>query len=115
MRPARTIETELPFDPHSLAENWIGRLSGILDDPNRHSDFMSLAESAVAACPGHGDILSRAATCALLDRQPDKALVYLKRISKRYEFRKTEHLLHALALFQKKRFSAARDLLEAIR
>jgi superfamily II DNA or RNA helicase len=70
------------------------------------------AESAVEACPGDGGILTLAATSALLDGRPERALVFLKRFSKRYEARPTDHLLQALALAQSKKTVAARALLE---
>jgi hypothetical protein len=84
------------------AEEWAQRLSGALNDPNRHSGFLQLAEDAVQACPGNGAILSLAAMAALLDREPDRALVFVKRFCKRYKPRATEHLLTALAPLQKK-------------
>ena len=89
------------------------RLSRAFDDANRHTGFLAIAELAVDACPG-GDpiILTLAATAALLDERPERALVFLKRISKRYTATPTDHLLHALALFQDKKRVAARALLE---
>jgi superfamily II DNA or RNA helicase len=101
----------LPLHLPNPAEEWAQRLSGALNDPNRHSGFLQLAEDAVQACPGNGAILSLAAMAALLDREPDRALVFVKRFCKRYKPRATEHLLTALALLQKKHRAAARELL----
>jgi superfamily II DNA or RNA helicase len=103
----------LPLELPNPVETWIDRLSEALDDPTRHSGFLPLGEEAVAACPGNGPVLSLAATAALLERSPDRALVFLKRISKRYQPRPTEHLLSALAFFQKNNRAAARELLTA--
>jgi SNF2 family DNA or RNA helicase len=103
------LSLELP----SSAEAWAERLFEVLNDPNRHSGFLPLAEEAVAACPGEGFVLSLAATAALLEQRPDRALVFLKRFSKRYKPRATEHLLTALAFFQKNNRGAARELLTA--
>ena len=102
----------LPLDLPNSADRWIETLSEALDDPNRHSGFLAQAESALEACPGNGAILILAATAALLDQRPERALVFLKRFSKRYESRPTQHLLLALALFQSKKTAAARTLLE---
>ena len=45
-----------------------------------------------------------AATAALFDGRPERALVFLKRLSKRYVPTNTDHLLHALALAQQNKF-----------
>src|SRR5216684_2125041 len=105
-------QTLLPLDLPRPADTWIETLSAALGDPNRHSGFLAQAESAVEACPGDGNILTLAATSALLDERPDRALVFLKRFSKRYRAVPTEHLLRALALFQSNKTVAARALLE---
>jgi SNF2 family DNA or RNA helicase len=49
---------------------------------------------------------------ALLDRRPDKALVYLKRYAKRYVPARSHHLLSGLALGAQNKLIAARALLE---
>ena len=103
----------LPLELPSSAEAWTERLFEALNDPNRHSGFLPLAEDAVVACPGDGLVLSLAATAALLEQRPDRALVFLKRFCKRYKPRATEHLLTAFAFFQKNNRSAARELLTA--
>jgi len=102
----------LPLDLPNSADRWIETLSQALDDPNRHTGFLVQAETALEACPGNGAILTLAATSALLDRQPERALVFLKRFCKRYKARRTEHLLTALAFFQRRKTAAARALLE---
>src|SRR5665213_2899000 len=101
----------LPLEPTSDAGVWVERFSRYFDDPKRHSGFLELAESAVGACPGDPSILTLAATAALLDQRPERALVFLKRISKRYSATPTDHLLQALALFQEGKRLAAKGLL----
>ena len=73
-------------------------------DPKRTSGFLPLAEDAVRADPGSPVILCLAATAALLDEHPERALVFLKRYSKRYVPTGTHHLLHALVLAQQNKF-----------
>src|SRR5271155_1460251 len=100
-----------PLEPTSDAGVWVERLSRYFDDPKRRSGFLELAESAVGACPSDPIVLTLAATAALLDERPERALVFLKRISKRYDATPTDHLLQALALFQEGKRLAAHGLL----
>ena len=67
--------------------------------------------SAVGACPGDSTVLTLAAAAALLDARPERARVFLKRISKRFSTTPTDHLLQALALSQEGKRLAARGLL----
>ncbi len=90
---------------------WAEQLSRAFADPRRQSGFLELAESAVGACPGDSTVLTLAAAAALLDARPERALVFLKRISKRFSATPTDHLLQALALFQEGKRLAARGLL----
>ncbi|MGH6879162.1 MAG: DEAD/DEAH box helicase, partial [Rhizomicrobium sp.] len=104
-------------DPHpdllgADPDDWAETLAALFADRSRHSDFLPLAESAVRACPGDAVILCLAATAALLDARPERAMVFLKRLSKRYEPTATDHLLQALALAQQKKFGPARALIE---
>jgi superfamily II DNA or RNA helicase len=101
-----------PLGPTSDAGLWLERFSRYFDDPKRHSGFLELAEQAVGACPGDPSVLTLAATAALLDQQPDRARLFLKRISKRYSATLTDHLLQALALFQEGKRLTARAQLE---
>src|SRR6516165_2371361 len=82
-------------------------------DPDRHSGFLLQAEEAVRAQPGDGHILLLAATAALLDQDPARAQVFLKRFSKRYVAVGSSHLMRALALAQAGKLELARSLLEA--
>jgi superfamily II DNA or RNA helicase len=98
-------------EPAGDAGLWVERFSRYFGDPRRKSGFLELAESAVGACPGDPSVLMLAATAALLDQRPDRALAFLRRISKRYSATRTDHLLQALALFQQGKRLAARGLL----
>jgi superfamily II DNA or RNA helicase len=97
------------FDPVVDNEK---RLQRALTDPGLHSGFLPLAEEAVQASPGDGNVLLLAATAALLDRRPERALVFLKRFSKRYVPVPTYSLLYALALELDNKRAAARVVLE---
>jgi len=90
---------------------WSKRLLAAFADAKRHSGFLPLAEEAIAVCPGDAVILMLAATAALLDERPERALTFLKRFSKRASG-PAEHLLHAVALNQLNKRLAARALLE---
>ena len=97
--------------PHE-SDVWLERLLAAFADANLHSGFLPLAEQAIEACPGDASILMLAAVAALLDERPQRALVFLKRFSKRASA-PAEHLLHALALNQLDKPVAARALLES--
>jgi hypothetical protein len=84
------------------------KLLRALADPGIRSGFLPIAEEAVQACPGDGNVLMHAATAALLDDRPERALVFLKRFSKRYVRVQTYSLLYALALELDNKPAAAR-------
>ena len=102
------VEPELFADP----DKWADTLSRTLGDPTRTSGFLAEAEKAERACPGDPVILLMAATAALLDGEPDKAQLFLKRYAKRYTPGRPYFLLSALALAAQKKLIAARALLE---
>src|SRR5260221_10245775 len=97
-----------PADP----DVWVDRLLQAFDDFTLETGFLALAEEAIAACPGNLTILMLAATAALLDGNPQRALIYLKRFAKRASAPPEERLLTALALAQLGRRPAARSMLE---
>ena len=72
---------EAPYE----SDIWTERLLAAFADVNLHSGFLPLAEKAIEACPGEAIILMLAATAALLDERPERALVFLKRFSPRNE------------------------------
>src|SRR5215475_16214730 len=107
---------ELPRgDRQGSASGWERVLLAAFADPERCGGFLLQAEEAVRAQPGDGHILLLAATAALLDGQPARAQVFLKRFSKRYVAVASSHLLHALALAQAGKLTSARSVLEANR
>ncbi len=93
-----------------------GELTEMLAEAFEHrgqtSGLLELAEEALRAHPTDALILRMAATAALFDERPDRALIYLKRYSKRYVPNDTNHLLHALALAQQHKLGAAHAILE---
>jgi superfamily II DNA or RNA helicase len=93
-------------------DGWIDAISDAFGDKEQTSDFLPMAEEALRVYPGDGGILCLAAMAALLDERPDRAVVFLKRLAKRYAPTDTDHLLHALTLRQQNRLLAARQLLE---
>ena len=99
-------------DPPGGPDAWVDILSEAFEDRRRDEAFLPLAEDAVRACPGDAVILCMAATAALLDERPDRALVFLKRLSKRFVPTSTDYLLQALALAQQNKLGLARAVLE---
>ena len=82
-------------------------------DPDRASGFLPQAEEAVRAHPGDGLILLLAATAGLLDQNPERAQIFLKRFSKRFVAIAPYHLLRALVLEEGNNLASARSVLEA--
>jgi len=97
--------------PPNEPDVWSDRLLAAFADVNVHLDLLPLAEEAIEACPADAVLLLLAATAALLDERPERALVFLKRFSKRAEA-PAAHLLHALALNRLNKRAAAKTLLE---
>ncbi len=110
MEQARRVE-ESEVARLERARGWEQILRAAFAEPDRNSGFLELAEEAVRAQPGDGHILLLAATAALLDADPARAQVFLKRFSKRFVPVAAWHLLHALALGQENKLAAARAVL----
>jgi len=91
-------------------EDWEEALYAAFDRRDPHP--LALAEEALRACPGDFFILNLAATAALVEAKPERALVFLKRLSKRYEDGESHHLLSGLALAHKGNLTGARSLLD---
>ena len=104
-------QSDLFAETPDEADTWTEQLLAAFADASLYSGFLPLAEKAIEACPGDAIILMLAATAALLDDRPERALVFLKRFSKRASA-PAEHLLHALALNQVNKRVAAKALLE---
>lgn len=105
-------QADLFQEPPNESDVWSDRLLAAFADVNVYSDLLPLAEEAIAARPADAVLLLMATTAALLDERPERALVFLKRLSKRAQA-PAAHLLHALALNQLNKRVAAKTLLEA--
>jgi hypothetical protein len=92
--------------------SWAEVLAAAFADPHCTTGLLQLAEEALRAHPGDGVILCLAATAALLNEVPARALVFLKRYARRYVPGGTWHLLQALAFAQENKLGASRALLE---
>jgi superfamily II DNA or RNA helicase len=113
MPPASLPQPALPFDEApDQPDEWDQKLLATFANKAMTSGFLPLAEEALRARPGDPYILRLAATAALLDRNPERALVFLKRYSKRYVPTATHHLLSALAAEQQNKPVVARAILE---
>lgn len=106
--PSPIAGSDVPVD----VEDWATALERLLDGPPPEGGYLPQAEAAERACPGDPIILCLAATAALLDGRADRAQLYLKRYTKRFEATATHHLLSALALGLQNKLSPARWLLE---
>jgi superfamily II DNA or RNA helicase len=114
MPRASAAQAVLPFgDQPEASPAWDQVLRTAFADPDRTSGFLPQAEEALRAQPGDGHILLLAATAALLDQNPERAQVFLKRFAKRYRAIDACHLLRALALAEEGRLGLARSELEA--
>src|SRR5262249_39392179 len=116
MPRASAAQTVLPLGDQPEPEDicgWEQILSAAFADPNRTSGFLTQAKEAVRAHPGDGLILLLAATAALLDQNPERAQIFLKRFSKRFVAIAPYHLLRALVLEEGNNLASARSVLEA--
>ena len=114
MSRASAAQTVLPLgDQPQAVHGWDQVLLAAFADPDRASGFLPQAEEAVRAHPGDGLILLLAATAALLDQNPERAQIFLKRFSKRFVAIAPYHLLRALVLEEGNNLASARSVLEA--
>ena len=113
MPPAFAIQPVLPLGDQSKdVFAWDQILSATFADSSRISGFLAQAEAALRAQPGDGLILLLATTAALLDHNPARARVFLKRFSKRYVAIASYQLLRALVLAEENKLGPARAVLE---
>jgi len=111
MRRSALQQPDLFPRTKSELDYWSNRLLHAFANAKLRSGFLPIAEHAVEHCSGDAYILLLAATAALLDREPGRALVFLKQFSKNARS-KSEPLLHALALGQLEKYVAAKELLD---
>src|SRR5713226_6929233 len=113
MPPASLPQLALPLDEApDQPDKWDQKLLAAFADKEMTSGFLPLAQEALRTQPGDPHVLCLAATAALLDRNPERALVFLKRYAKRYVPKATHHLLSALAAEQQNKPVVARAILE---
>jgi superfamily II DNA or RNA helicase len=113
MPPASAPQMAFAFgDVLDESTEYEKKLLDAFANPDMTSGFLPLAEEALLKHPGAGYILILAATAALLDGHSERALVFLKRYSKRYVPNPANHLLHALALELQNKNVMARAVLE---
>src|SRR5215471_13982014 len=113
MPRASLRQMTFPFDDTpDTSDEWDQRLLRAFANAKKTSGFLPLAEEALRAWPGDPHILCLAATAALLDGEPERALVFLKRYAKCFFPTATHHLLSALALEQQNKRAMARAILE---
>ena len=75
----------LPFgDSPKDSGEWVETLAAAFEDREGTSGLIALAEQALRIHPGDALILCFAATAALLEERPERALIFLKRYNKRY-------------------------------
>jgi superfamily II DNA or RNA helicase len=111
MPPASAIQPIPPLGQSKDVLAWDQILTATLADSSRISGFLAQAEAALRAQPGDGLILLLATTAALLDHNPARARVFLKRFSKRY-VATSYQLLRALLLAEENKLGPARSVLE---
>ncbi len=104
-------QSDLFAESQHESDIWSERLVAAFSDTDSGSSLLSLGEEAIAACPGDPVILVLATMAALFDARPQRALAFIKRLSK-YASGPSVYLLQALALSQAGRRTAARALLE---
>ena len=107
-RAMDTLPLDLPVTDDRL--RWVEALWNAFEDQQAHP--LPMAEQALRECPGDGTLYHMAALAALLESQPDRCLLYLKRFSKRFVPDLPYQLLRALALAQQGRYGPAAALLQ---
>jgi superfamily II DNA or RNA helicase len=106
---AELPETDLAESDEGTAERRAARVRAALSaDPGK---ALEIAEKALSARPGHGELLLLGALAALAGALPGRALVHLKRFQKRYGPHRAALLLTGIALAQQEKVAQARSLL----
>jgi superfamily II DNA or RNA helicase len=104
---------ELPYDelpipgaPANLKEPILEHIRNHLPEP------LSVVKPLLVSYPADPEVLILAALAALLEERPDQSLAYQKRFKRRYVPSHALHLLHALALAQKKLWPQAARIMD---
>lgn len=101
-----------PPTTEKTAQEWVQEIANAFANFRKKSGFLSLAEQAVAKFPDDPNVLIYAATAALLEDRNDRALYFLKMLSRLDIEHKAVHLIEALTLWRQTRRTAARETLE---
>ncbi|MGH6815479.1 MAG: DEAD/DEAH box helicase [Hyphomicrobiaceae bacterium] len=116
MSLASQAQMALPLgESRGKPDVWALKLVGAFEDTTRTHGFLPLAKAAVAAYPDNEVILLLAATAALLDKNPDRALEFLSTHGEHHAPRRANVLLAALAMAQHGELDGAHTLLKESR
>jgi superfamily II DNA or RNA helicase len=99
-------EPPIPEAPADLKEPIFEHIRNRLPDP------LSAVKPLLLSYPTDPDMLILAALAALLEERPDQSLTYQKRLKRRYFPSPAVHLLHALALAQKRLWPQAARIMD---
>ena len=99
-------EPPIPEAPADLKEPIFEHIRNHLADP------LKLVKPVLLSYPTDPDVLILAALAALLEERPDQSLTYQKRLKRRYAPSHAVHLLHALALAQKRLWPQAARIMD---
>ena len=108
--PGFTKEPDVSSSGKDTRAYWLEQLHPAL--ANLSPNSLPIAEAALRACPTDSALLLMAALAALVAKQPDRAIGFLKRFERRYGPNKAMTLLTALALAGKGYAARASALLE---
>jgi hypothetical protein len=106
---AERPEIDLAEPDEGTAEQWAERVRAALSADSGKA--LEIAEKALGARPGDGELLLLGALAALAAALPGRALVHLKRFHKRYGSDRAALLLTGIALAQEEKVAQAFALL----
>ena len=99
-------EPPIPEAPTNLKEPIFEHIRNRLPEP------LSVVKPLLLSYPADPELLILAALAALLEGRPDQSLTYQKRLKRRYVPTHALHLLHALALAQKRLWPQAARIMD---
>jgi superfamily II DNA or RNA helicase len=102
----RYDEPPIPEAPAILKEPIFEHIRNRLPEP------LSVVKALLVSYPADPELLILAALAALLEERPDQSLTYQKRFKRRYVPDHAFHLLHALALAQKRLWLQAARIMD---
>jgi len=105
-----TNETVLEPAAPEIAKSTVERILEHIN--NRLPNPLSVVKPALIENPTDPEVLILAALAALLEERPDQSLTYQKRLKRRYVPSPAVHLLHALALAQKRLWPQAARIMD---